>query len=89
MDTLTELLSSGLYFRLVRERNLVFGIWNLFAPLAGRILVSCIFLTFRFWPKSFTPWTTVSRAIGRPRKGKIIRTVTPSFGTSAPPRDNA
>ena len=32
---------------------------------------------------------TVSRAIGRPRKGKIIRTVTPSFGTSAPPRDNA
>ena len=24
----------------------------------------------RRWPKSFTPWTTVSRAIGRPEEGK-------------------
>ena len=39
--------------------------------------------------RSFTTSTTVCRAIGRPRKGKIIRTATPSFGTSAPPSDTA
>ncbi len=36
------------------------------------------------WPDPSRPGTV--GAIGRPRKGKIIRTATPSFGTSAPLR---